>query len=69
MPDVNKGEVSGIGLNRRKYREKKKLEKWKERLKYGMPDRRNEFDKTDLTPYNAAGVISGKISIDEIRYR
>jgi len=61
--------VCQISRNRKNWREKRKKKKWQEKLLRGSPGRRNEFNKTDLTPYNAARVISGKISIDEIRYR
>lgn len=47
----------------RKYRERKKLKKRQEQLKYGIPGKKNEFGITDLTPHNAARVINGDITI------
>ena len=57
-----------IGRNRKAYRENKKMEKWRKRLLHGLPGMKNEFGKTDLTPYNAARVISGKMSILDIKH-
>ena len=34
---------------------------------YGLPNIKNEFGIKDMTPYNAANIISGNKTIDDIK--
>jgi len=58
-----------MGRNRKAWREKRKQKRWQETFLYGSPvGTKNEFGKTDLTPFNADITIRGQFATDDFKY-
>jgi hypothetical protein len=56
-----------VSRNRKAWRNKQKLKRI-EQKKLDVPMIQNEFGEKDLTPYNALMLMSGRMTVDALKY-